>query len=223
MNDLGLILNNYSMYLLVGSVSVMLTLFFVNLIRNNRKLAKNNKIFLQELDFHFNSIKVAADEMIVSTNEISKSTSEAASMTTLALKKSEDIEDIVETLNQSSSDIGEIVKVVSSITQQTNMLALNASIEAARAGEAGKGFAVVANEVKELSRQTKSATKEIALKIDFIQNQIKKVEQSVVTTTKSVRDVNKITQSIASTVSRQTVFNDEIARTIKETGMKLNT
>jgi methyl-accepting chemotaxis protein len=96
-------------------------------------------------------------------------------------------------LNQSSNDIGEIVKVVSLITQQTNMLSLNASIESARAGEAGKGFAVVANEVKELSRQTKSATKEIALKIDFIQTQIKRVEESVIITTKSVRDLNKLT------------------------------
>ncbi len=96
-------------------------------------------------------------------------------------------------MNQSSNDIGEIVKVVSLITQQTNMLSLNASIESARAGEAGKGFAVVANEVKELSRQTKSATKEIALKIDFIQTQIKRVEESVIITTKSVRDLNKLT------------------------------
>ncbi len=102
------------------------------------------------------------------------------------------------------------------------MLSLNASIESARAGEAGKGFAVVANEVKELSRQTKSATKEIALKIDFIQTQIKRVEESVIITTKSVRDLNKLTQSIASTVSRQTVFNEEIAKIIKETGLKLN-
>ncbi len=58
--------------------------------------------------------------------------------------------------------VGQVAKQIEAIAKQTNMLALNATIEAARAGEAGKGFAVVAGEVKQLSGQTRTATKEIS-------------------------------------------------------------
>ncbi len=58
--------------------------------------------------------------------------------------------------------VGQVAEQIEAIAKQTNLLALNATIEAARAGEAGKGFAVVAGEVKQLSGQTRTATKEIS-------------------------------------------------------------
>lgn len=69
-------------------------------------------------------------------------------------------------LGDSSVEIGQVIKVITSIAQQTNLLALNATMGAARAGEAGKGFAVVANEVKELAKQTASATEEIGRSVE---------------------------------------------------------
>ena len=71
-------------------------------------------------------------------------------------------------LGESSQEIGKVIRTITSIAQQTNLLALNATIEAARAGEAGKGFAVVANEVKELAKQTATATEDISEKIESI-------------------------------------------------------
>ena len=58
-------------------------------------------------------------------------------------------------LARSSSEIGDIVQVITGIAKQTNMLALNAEIQAARAGEAGKGFVIVANRIKELAEKTR--------------------------------------------------------------------
>ncbi|MGE8064573.1 methyl-accepting chemotaxis protein [Pseudomonas sp. NPDC089569] len=72
-------------------------------------------------------------------------------------------------LNGKTEDIGQILEVISSISQQTNLLALNAAIEAARAGEAGRGFAVVADEVRNLAHRTQQSALEVQQLIEELQ------------------------------------------------------
>lgn len=82
---------------------------------------------------------------------------------------------LVETLTNQSSEISKLLNVIHSISEQTQLLALNASIEAARAGEHGKGFSVVASEIRKLATGTQNSAKEIDQVMEMIQAQIDQV------------------------------------------------
>jgi len=84
----------------------------------------------------------------------------------------QDAAQMINTLNARAAEIGGIINIIAEISEQTNLLALNAAIEAARAGEAGRGFAVVADEVRVLSHKTAQATANIANLVRQIQNEV---------------------------------------------------
>jgi methyl-accepting chemotaxis protein len=95
---------------------------------------------------------------------------------------------IIKSLYDRSKQVNEIIGVISDISNQTNLLALNAAIEAARAGEQGKGFAVVADEVRKLADQSQSSASKIAELIQAIQEDTEKSVETMQLATKSVQD-----------------------------------
>ncbi|MEK5161528.1 methyl-accepting chemotaxis protein [Paenibacillus sp. FSL R5-0527] len=115
--------------------------------------------------------------------EIQAAIKQMAQIQTTANQTAQDID----RLAGHSKEIGEIVDVISDISNQTALLSLNASIEAARAGEEGRGFAVVAGEVKKLAEQTSESISHIAELIQFIQSSTSQATNSVQT---SVREIN---------------------------------
>lgn len=118
------------------------------------------------------------------------------------------------TLNQSSTEIGEIVQLIEAIAEQTNLLALNATIEAARAGDTGKGFAVVAGEVKELARETSKATTAITEKVAAIQTASSELLTDLHNVSEVVLKIENSQTAIAGAVGQQKTATEEIGRTI---------
>jgi heam-based aerotactic trancducer len=108
----------------------------------------------------------------------------------------------VDTLNELSTQIRQVVTIVEDISNQTNLLSLNASIEAARAGEHGKGFAVVANEVRKLSEQTQKSVESIRTFTEQITEQNENVVNSLLEVKELTEDGQKISQKTGEAFDR---------------------
>ena len=169
-----------------------------------------------QVDKNLQTVATGTEEMSASIKEIAKNAHESAKVATGAVRVAEDTNEIVSKLGDSSTEIGQVIKVITSIAQQTNLLALNATIEAARAGEAGKGFAVVANEVKELAKQTAKATEDISRKIEAIQGDTKAAVGAIGQISSVIKQVNDISNTIATAVEEQNATTNEMARNVGE-------
>ncbi len=183
----------------------------------------NLKISSESIDEATQSVSTAVEEMNSTLGEISEISSDAESISNKAVEEIEDAGKVMQNLQTVSQAVGKIVKVISDITDQTNMLALNATIEAAGAGEAGKGFAVVANEVKELAKQTQSATEDISVQIEEMQNHTKLAVDEIQNISQVIIKLYKINKTIGDTTKEQTITSNEIANSIANVNEEVHT
>jgi methyl-accepting chemotaxis protein len=170
----------------------------------------------QQVTQNLQVLSTGSSEMMSTVQSIASNASEAAKVAGSAVSAAQTANAAIAKLGHSGSEIGVVIKVITSIAQQTNLLALNATIEAARAGEAGKGFAVVAGEVKELAKQTANATEEISRKINAIQVDTKSAVAAIETVSGVINEINSISATIATAVEEQSATTNEMTRNANE-------
>jgi methyl-accepting chemotaxis protein len=156
----------------------------------------------------------AAEELSASIKEISRQLAQANEVVRSAAAAASATNDDIAALARVAQRIGDVVKLIQDIAEQTNLLALNATIEAARAGEAGRGFAVVASEVKSLAVQTARATEEITREISSVQSSTGDAVAAIRAITQRMQEINAYTSEVTGSIGQQEAATGEISRNV---------
>lgn len=215
-------------------------------------VARDSALGMEEQRHEVTQVATAMNELQSSTVEISRNTNQTAefannavqatiqgqnvvSSTLMAIDESakeiDKVSIVIELLQKDTSAIAVILDVIANITEQTNLLALNAAIEAARAGEQGRGFAVVADEVRVLAQRTQSSAQEIKDTIAVLQERANQAVQSMQSSQSTMQtsvaaanqahsameeinsaigSINDIAIQVASATEQQTAVTEEL-------------
>jgi methyl-accepting chemotaxis protein len=174
---------------------------------------------VSEVDHSTTTVAAATEQLSSSIRHITEQADACVNIAKAAEEKAALASHTVATLSSASTEIGNIVVLIQTITRRVNLLALNATIEAAHAGDAGKGFVVVANEVKLLANQTAHAAESISKQVSQIQKSVSDSAQSIHEIDDIIRDISQKNNAISQAVQSQDLATSEIAENVQNAAM----
>jgi methyl-accepting chemotaxis protein len=172
---------------------------------------------ITESSANVRTVARASEELSASISEIGRQVTKTRRVVADAALTSAKTRGATSALAAKAEEIGEIIGLIQTIAEKTNMLALNATIEAVRAGEAGRGFAVVAQEVKSLASQTTKAAQHIGSHALAIQAVTDNVVDAITSIAATMSEAQRATEIIAVAVQQQSTATTEISYTVAET------
>lgn len=185
------------------------------MMEQNALATEQLSTLISEIESHNNEVFAAASEM----NNVSKTGADTVQLLHTQSEETgkitSEVVHAIQSLDEKSANIGDIVTQIADIANQTNLLALNAAIEAARAGEHGRGFAIVAEEVRMLAEQSENSLGDISTLIEEIQTE---TGNSVAL----IQEVNGVIQSQTSSVDETSEAFSSIQETIEKTNDLIN-
>ncbi len=197
----------------------------LNIIKVSSDSSLNVANMAIELAASSSEINASVEEIAVSTQQMNEFINDQVGSITGINTMVHDINRKAIDVLDSTEEIDNLLKIVTSISEQTNLLALNASIEAGRAGEQGRGFAVVAQEVRKLAEESKETITKSGENIKNVSAQIKIIVNMISDITTNSDNVLKSTtvnatsiENIASSTEEQTASMEEISATAESLG-----
>lgn len=196
------------------------------------ELAQTNRLMAQQVMYSSDAAATAAEEVAgvaAAARDVqalavtsSRQVDEARAATTRTVTELSRADETMRNLGLAASRIEQVIKLIQAIAQQTSLLALNATIEAARAGEYGRGFAVVAAEVKELSRRTEMATKEVATQVHDIQAAVTEAAEAIIAVDQSVAAMSQVNENVTRLMEEQIAKLDHIGTDARKVAVTVN-
>ena len=171
---------------------------------------------MEQASTNLSSVASATEEMSATIGEIASNSGKARQISAEAGAQAASVSLLMKQLGLAAQEIGKVTESITDISSQTNLLALNATIEAARAGAAGKGFAVVANEIKELAKQTATATEDIKSKIGGVQTSAGSAIADIEKITAVIAEVGHLVAGIATAIEEQATVTMDVAANIAQ-------
>lgn len=184
-----------------------------NALEEVRRMSEERSFKLELLRRRVKEITGALEDVTSGSNENAKSVSNISEAVSMLLKISSDLRDSINSVQISVENFNYVTKEIVSLSEQTNLLSLNASIEAARAGEAGRGFAVVAEEVKKLAEQSKIAVQSTKKDETELLANVAKILKISSELESRVEIVNQDILNMSSIIQELTAKNEEILST----------